>query len=135
MGRGVVRIIGSIGLQQLTDLDLGAAMTFPVGWYVVTKAWANKYPHTLVAFLAALRQGQQIADTDRLAVEKAMEQLPSPYNVPAVIAAIMSVETYPLDTTPDIDTGRIQRVADAMYRFHLLTSPFQTGPMLGSPKG
>lgn len=127
--------VASYGLQQLTDLDQGATMTFPVGWYVATKAWAKRYPHTLAAFLDALRQGQQIADTDRLAVQTAMEQLPSPYAVPPMIAAIMSVETYPLDTTPDIDPTRIQRVADAMYRFHLLTSPFQTGSMLGSPNG
>ena len=45
----------SMGLQELADLDQGATASFPVGWYVVTKAWAKKYPRTLAAFLDALR--------------------------------------------------------------------------------
>jgi NitT/TauT family transport system substrate-binding protein len=123
--------VASFGLQQLADLDQGAAMSFPVGWYVVTRQWAQKYPHTLAAFLDALKQGQQIADTDRGAVEKAMESLPGPYAVPSMIASIMSLETYPLDTAPGIDAVRVQRVAEAMYQFHLLTTPFKTSSMLG----
>ena len=31
-----------MGLQELCDLDQGATANFPVGWYVVTKAWAKK---------------------------------------------------------------------------------------------
>ena len=58
-------------LGEIVDLDQGATTNFPVGWYVVTKAWAKKYPHTLAAFLDALRQGQEIADADRAAVEQA----------------------------------------------------------------
>jgi NitT/TauT family transport system substrate-binding protein len=119
------------GLQELTDLDQGATADFPVGWYVVTKAWAKKYPNTLAAFLDALRQGQQIADTDRSAVEQAMEKLPSPYTVPRPIAAVMSLETYPLNVTPDIDLSRVQRVADAMYRLGMLSQSFQVSSMLG----
>ena len=119
------------GLQELTDLDQGATADFPVGWYVVTKAWAKKYPNTLAAFLDALRQGQQIADTDRAAVEQAMENLPSPYTVPRPIAAVMSLENYPLNVAPDIDLSRVQRVADAMYQFGMLTQPFQVRSMLG----
>lgn len=119
------------GLQELADLDQGATADFPVGWYVVTKAWAKKYPNTLAAFLDALRQGQQIADTDRAAVEQAMEELPSPYEVPPPIAAVMSLETYPLNVAPGIDLSRVQRVADAMYEFGMLTQPFGVRSMLG----
>jgi NitT/TauT family transport system substrate-binding protein len=119
------------GLQELIDLDQGATADFPVGWYVVTKTWAKKYPNTLEAFLDALRQGQQIADTDRAAVEQAMEELPVPYSVPRPIAAVMSLESYPLNVAPDIDLSRVQRVADAMYQFGMLTQPFQVRSMLG----
>jgi NitT/TauT family transport system substrate-binding protein len=118
------------GLQELADLDQGATTSFPVGWYVVTKAWAKKYPHTLAAFLDALRQGQEIADTDRSAVEQAMEKLPAPYTVAPPIAAVMSLENYPLSVSPDIDPSRVQRVADAMYQFHMLGQPFQVKSML-----
>lgn len=115
------------GLAQLTDLDQGATTNFPVGWYVVTKAWAKKYPHTLAAFLAALRQGQQIADTDRAAVEQAMEKLPPPYTVPPAIAGVMSLDSYPVG----ISLPTVQRVADTMYQFQMLDQPFRVSSMLG----
>ena len=121
----------SMGLRELCDLDQGATANFPVGWYVVTKAWAKKYPRTMEAFLTALRAGQEIADTRRNAVEQAMEKLPFPYTVPPPIAAVMSLETYPLTTTPDIDRSRVQRVADEMYQFRMLAQPFHVSSMLG----
>jgi NitT/TauT family transport system substrate-binding protein len=120
----------SMGLHELCDLDQGATANFPVGWYVVTKAWAKKYPRTMAAFLIALREGQQIADTRRNAVEQAMEKLPFPYTVPPAIAAVMSLETYPLSIAPDIDRSRVQRVAEEMYQFGMLTRPFQVSSML-----
>src|ERR671930_334738 len=101
-----------MGLQVLCDLDQGATANFPVGWYVVTKAWAKKYPRTLAAFLYALRQGQQIADTHRPAVEQAMVNLPPPNMLPPQIAAVMTLETYPLNIAPNIDRPRVPRVAD-----------------------
>ena len=121
----------SMGLAELCDLDQGATQGFPVGWYVTTKAWAKKYPRTLAAFLDALRQGQQIADTQRTAVEQAMEKLPSPYTVPPVIASVMSLESYPLNVAPDIDRSRVQRVANEMYQFQMLSQPFRVSSMLG----
>jgi len=121
----------SLGLQELCDLDQGATANFPVGWYVVTKAWAKKYPQTMAAFLQALQEGQEIADTRRNVVEQAMEKLPFPYTVPPTIAAVMSLETYPLSVAPDIDRSRVQRVADEMYQFRMLASPFHVNSMLG----
>ncbi len=121
----------SMGLQELTDLDQGATADFPVGWYVATKAWAKKYPQTLAAFLYALRAGQQIADGSRTAVEQAMEKLSAPFTVSPTIAAVMSIETYPLNIAPNIDLRRVQRVADEMYQFKMLSQPFQVSTMLG----
>ena len=118
------------GFQEVADLDQGATTSFPVGWYMVTKTWAKKYPRTLGAFLDALKQGQEIADTDRSAVEQAMEKLPFPYTVAAPIAAVMSLENYPLSVAPEIDLSRVQRVAEAMYQFHMLAQTFQVSSML-----
>ena len=95
------------------------------------KAWAKKNPHTMAAFLDALQQGQQIADTRRNAVEQAMEKLPSPYTVPPTIASVMSLESYPLSIAPDIDLSRVQRVANEMYHFQMLSRPFHVSSMLG----
>jgi ABC-type nitrate/sulfonate/bicarbonate transport system substrate-binding protein len=121
----------SMGLAELSDLDQGATENFPVGWYVATKTWAKKYPRTLQAFLTALQAGQQLADSHRNIVEKAMERLPAPYTVTPVIASVMTLETYPLSVAPDIDLLRVQRVADEMFQFHMLSKKFKVSTMLG----
>ena len=62
------------GIQELADLDQGFTQGFPIQGYAVTQAWAQKYPNTPKAFTTALSQGQEIADTNRAAVEKAVEK-------------------------------------------------------------
>ena len=113
------------GLQQavggvpLVDLDQGATTGFPVAGYVVTKQWAQKYPHTLAAFYQALEEGQQIADTSRAAVETAMEDVPAPYGVSKVTAAVMALDDYPVSTGPvgSVNKVRLQRVVNVMQQF------------------
>jgi NitT/TauT family transport system substrate-binding protein len=53
-----------VHVTQLTALDEGSTVDFPIQGYAVTQAWADKYPHTLAAFLRVLSQGQEIADTE-----------------------------------------------------------------------
>ena len=63
------------GAVKLADLNQGATEQFPIQGYVVTKSWAGHNPGTLRAFITALAQGQEIADTSRRAVEQAMETI------------------------------------------------------------
>jgi NitT/TauT family transport system substrate-binding protein len=116
------------GAVPLADLNQGATTDFPVEGYVVTKQWASQNPHTLQRFLAALSAGQEIADTDRAAVEKAFEDLPNPPDgqVTSDIAAVMALDTYPIG----IDPTRLQRVANVMYQFGLLSSQYNVSNML-----
>jgi NitT/TauT family transport system substrate-binding protein len=116
------------GAVPLADLNQGATANFPVEGYVVTKHWAAQNPNTLKRFLAALEVGQEIADTDRAAVEQAFESINGPANgqVTPGIAAVMALDTYPIG----IDATRIQRVADVMHQFGLLTSSFNVSSML-----
>jgi NitT/TauT family transport system substrate-binding protein len=118
----------SDGAVPLADLNQGATTDFPIEGYVVTKAWAQQNPNTLKRFLAALSAGQEIADTDRAAVEKAFEDLKGAPNgqVPASIAAVMALDTYPIG----IDQTRLQRVANVMFQFGLLSSPYNVSKML-----
>jgi NitT/TauT family transport system substrate-binding protein len=121
----------SLGAVTLADLNQGATQDFPIEGYVVTKSWANKYPNTLKRFLAALEQGQEIADTNRSAVEKAFEALKGNGNgqVPPTIAAVMALNSYPIG----IDPVRLQRVSDVMFQFGLLPGfkkPFNIDQML-----
>jgi NitT/TauT family transport system substrate-binding protein len=125
----------SQGFVPLVDLDQGATQQFPIEGYVVTKQWAQAHPNTLSRFLAALEQGQKIADTDRAAVEKAFEDIQSTQKgvpsaafgqVPPEIASVMTLNTYPIG----VDQTRIQRVANVMQQFGLLPSPFNVSSMI-----
>jgi NitT/TauT family transport system substrate-binding protein len=115
----------SIGAEPIADLDSGATQSLPISGYVVTKAWAHRYPHTLAAIERALVQAQRIADTDPSAVEKAM----STYSlgVTPTAAAVMAEPDFPLDT----DTVLIQRIADLMQQFGLLQQYFNVSQMIG----
>ena len=58
--------------MQLADFDQGSLQNFPIGTIVGSAQWVKANPDTIAAFLRAYDQGQQIADTDRGAVEKAL---------------------------------------------------------------
>jgi NitT/TauT family transport system substrate-binding protein len=119
------------GLQEVADLNQGATQNFPVEGYVVSKQWATQNPNTLHRFLAALEAGQDIADTNRAAVEQAFESLKSPQDgqVAPQIAAVMSLNTYPIG----LDPTRLQRVSNVMFQFNLepgRSKPFNVNSML-----
>lgn len=104
----------SLGAARLADLDQGATAAFPVQGCAVTRQWAALHPQTLAAFRAAFEQGQEIADTNRTAVEQSMAALPSPLGLSRTTAAVMAVDSYPVGP---VDAVRIQRVADVMREF------------------
>jgi NitT/TauT family transport system substrate-binding protein len=116
------------GIQELADLDQGSTSDFPIQGYAVTQAWAKQNPNTLKAFTTALSQGQQIADTNRAAVEAAVEHY---LGIGKQTAAFISLPTFPLG----VDRVRLQRVVSAMLRFGLLPSrdsSFKVTSMIGS---
>jgi NitT/TauT family transport system substrate-binding protein len=117
----------AMALSQLADLDQGATVAFPVQGCAVTRQWAAQHPAELAAFRAAFEQGQEIADTNRAAVDQAMESLPTPLGVTPVTAAVMALDSYP---TGPVDVVRIQRVADVMRQF-LGFPVFNVGSMVG----
>jgi NitT/TauT family transport system substrate-binding protein len=104
----------SLGATLLADLDQGATSSFPVQGCAVTRQWAAQHPLTLAAFRAAFEQGQEIADTDRAAVQQAMESLPAPLGLTKLTASVISLDNYPVGP---VDPARIQRVADVMRQF------------------
>jgi NitT/TauT family transport system substrate-binding protein len=104
----------SMGVTVLADLDVGATSAFPVQGCAVTRQWAALHPGTLTAFRAAFEQGQEIADTNRTAVEQAMEALPKPLGLTRETAAVIALDNYPVGP---VDPVRVQRVADVMRQF------------------
>jgi NitT/TauT family transport system substrate-binding protein len=118
------------GLEELADLDQGATANFPVQGVAVTQAWAQRYPNTLKAFVTALNEGQEIADTDRPAVEKAIEKF---LQLPAQVASLVALPTYPIG----VDPTRLQRVVNAMVQFGILPksdSSFRISSMIENPR-
>jgi NitT/TauT family transport system substrate-binding protein len=122
----------SYGAVPLADLNQGATTSFPVEGYVATKQWAKQHPRTLAAFYQALEEGQQIADTNRAAVEQAMEQLPAPLGLSRETAALMSVDEYPVSSGPvgTVDKVRLQRVVNVMQQFLGFDQNFNIDSML-----
>ena len=104
----------SMGVTLLADLDAGATSAFPVQGCAVTRQWAALHPGTLTAFRAAFEQGQEIADTNRTAVEQAMEALPKPLGLTRDTAAVIALDNYPVGP---VDPVRVQRVANVMRQF------------------
>jgi ABC-type nitrate/sulfonate/bicarbonate transport system substrate-binding protein len=107
------------GVVPLADLNQGATTAFPIAGYVVTKQWAAKYPHTLAAFYKAIEEGQQIADTNRADVEKAMMDIPAPFGVSRQTAAVLALDSYPVSDGPvgSVDKIRLERVVNVMQQF------------------
>jgi NitT/TauT family transport system substrate-binding protein len=115
----------SLGATVLSDMNQGATLNFPILGYVVTKPWAQAHPQTLRAFLTALEEGQQIADTNRGEVEQAMEAFTG---TKPIIADVMAFNTYPIG----IDQVRLQRIPDVMLQFGILSKAFNISQMLHS---
>ncbi len=99
------------GDKTLADLDEGAMTSFPIQGYAVTPQWAKQNPNTLKAFTTALDEGQEIADTNRAAVEQALEA--APLHIPPLDAAVISLPQFPVGISPT----RIQRVMTDMIQF------------------
>jgi NitT/TauT family transport system substrate-binding protein len=107
------------GTVVLADLDEGGTTDFPIQGVAVTQAWARANPNTLAAFERAYAQGQELADTDRAAVESAVEKF---LGLPPLAASLISLPNFPTG----VDAVRLQRLVDAMVRFGLLSKQYST---------
>jgi NitT/TauT family transport system substrate-binding protein len=107
------------GALQLADFNAGSLQNFPIGCVIGTTKWIKAHPNTVAAFLRAFQQGQQVADTNRNAVEQAL--LRNKVAATQVIAATMTIDSYPLT----MDVPAMQRVPDAMYEFGLMPATFK----------
>jgi len=112
------------GAVPIADFNQGSLQNFPIGTVVGSASWVQSHPKTVGAFLRAYQEGQQVADTDRAAVEKALVA-----HVPGLTqetAATMTLDTYPLV----MDVPVMQRVSDAMYEFGVINKPYDLTKMI-----
>ena len=124
---------GDDGDQVLVDLDQGTTLDFPIDGYVATRSWAEKNPRTAAAFVRAIEEGQEIADTQRQVAQAAMAKSD---DLPAWVAGVMMMPDFP---TGPVDVSRIQRVAITMLQFGVLgrkySSQVQQGSLIRSMVG
>jgi NitT/TauT family transport system substrate-binding protein len=127
----------TIGAMTLADFDQGSLQNFPIGAYIGSTQWVQSHPNTVAAFLRALEEGQQVADTNRAAVESALmdkANLTANYAATPLQAATMTLDTYPLQ----MDIPAMQRVSDAMFEFGLeagLAKPYPVTSMIQPEPG
>jgi NitT/TauT family transport system substrate-binding protein len=114
------------GAIRLADFDQGSLQNFPIGCVIGDTKWIQQHPNTVAAFLRAFKQGQQIADTDRGAVEQAL--IKNHAAPDAMTAATMTLDTYPLV----MDVPEMQRVPDAMFQFGIISKRFDITSMIQS---
>jgi NitT/TauT family transport system substrate-binding protein len=101
-----------VGAVPLADFDQGSMENFPFTGYIGTTQWVRTHASTVAAFLRALSEGQELADTDREAVESAMEKYTG---ITPLVADNMSIDSYPLA----MDLPELQRVPDSMFQYGL----------------
>jgi NitT/TauT family transport system substrate-binding protein len=115
-----------VGAVPLADFDQGSLQNFPFTGYIGTTQWVDSHPSTVAAFLRGLGEGQELADTDRAAVEAAMEKYTG---ITPLVADTMSIDNYPLQ----LDVPQLQRVPDSMFQYGLTPgakSPYQITNMI-----
>lgn len=116
------------GAVQIADFDQGPVRNFPFTGYIGAASWVRTHPNTVAAFNRALVKAQQVADTNRKALERAMETYTG---LQPVIADTMPYDVYPLS----LADAELQRVSNAMFEFGLtpnLKQPYQMTGMTGS---
>ena len=106
------------GDQELADLDQGATVNFPIDGYMATQAWTRQHPKTAAAFVRAIEEGQTLANNDPTAVRAAMAV--SDQLAPTV-TAVMALPGFPVGS---VDERRIQRTAEAMLQFGMLSQQY-----------
>jgi NitT/TauT family transport system substrate-binding protein len=115
-----------VGAVPLADFDQGSLQDFPFTGYIGTTQWVRAHPAEVAAFLRALGEGQELGDTDRAAVEAAMEKYTS---ITPLVADTMAIDSYPLA----MDLPQLQRVPDSMFQYGLTPgakSPYQISNMI-----
>lgn len=114
----------STGFGAISVLDAASGPTegLPIAGVGMTRQFAEQNPNTVAAFQRALDKAQAEM-ADRSIVEST---LPIYSQITPETAALLNLGTWP--TT--LDAVRLQRVADLMREFGVLTEPLDVAPMI-----
>jgi NitT/TauT family transport system substrate-binding protein len=107
------------GERVLADLDQGATRNFPIDGYVATQAWASKNPATAAAFVRAIEEGQEVADSNPIAVQQAISRW---YSLSSKVTGVMALPDFPTD--PVVDATPLLRLTAVMLNLDMFTQNY-----------
>lgn len=111
------------GLQTLSSTTVGVTGDFPQSGYVCSRSWARRNADALAAFVGALSQANELANSRPSAV---VDVLPSYTGIKPDVATLMAQGSYPTTLSPI----RLQRVADLMFHTHELPARLDIRTMM-----
>lgn len=121
----------TLSVTVVADRATGPMHDFPVAGYVGLTAFTNDNPKTVAGFQRAIRHGQEdVADAQTL--EKTLLAYTGiDANTAKNVVATVKAGVFPTS----LDKTNIQRVADLMKKYGILTTRFDVGPMIYTAPG
>ncbi|NUR86917.1 MAG: ABC transporter substrate-binding protein [Nonomuraea sp.] len=117
-----------LGATQVIDTMDGPTAGVPIDGWGVTEDWLAKYPKTAAALHRALAKGQQIASTDRAAINAV---IPSYTQIKAEAAEKMHLGKFSMD----VDKAALQKLADLLVGYGYLKNKVDAGTLLATGVG
>ncbi|GGL31833.1 ABC transporter substrate-binding protein [Planomonospora parontospora] len=114
-----------LGATLLIDTLSGPTEGLPLDGWASTDDWIAKHPKTAAAFQRAIGKAQQIAASDRQALNKV---IPTFTQIPADVAATMAMGTFSTSLNPT----RVQRVADLLSEFAITKNKVDAASLLAA---
>ncbi|MGW4476150.1 ABC transporter substrate-binding protein [Nonomuraea sp. NPDC004354] len=101
------------GAVEIIDTTSGPTAGLPLDAWGVSEDWLAKNPKTAAAFHRALAKAQQIAATDRAAVDAVV---PTYTQIPAEVASAMKLGQF----STEVDKAGFQKLADLLHGYGYL---------------
>lgn len=114
----------SAGAQVVFDMCSGPTATLPLSGYIATSAWADKNPQAVQRFQQAISEAQQVADTNRQEVQKAL--LSYVTGLTPQEAGTLTLDDFPTSA----DAVQLNRVSDLMEEAGLEKKPLQASALI-----
>jgi NitT/TauT family transport system substrate-binding protein len=111
-----------LGVVVVADRATGPVADFPIAGYVTSAKFAQTDPRTVAAFQRAMTKGQSDM-ADRQTLEKTLLAYSG---IEPTIAKLVVAGVFP----GSVDKTRLQRVADLMQTYGILTEKFDVGPVV-----
>ncbi|MEV4012827.1 ABC transporter substrate-binding protein [Nonomuraea angiospora] len=116
------------GATQIIDTTDGVTAGVPIDGWGVTQEWLAKNPKTAAAFHRALAKAQQIAGSDRKAID---EVVPTYTQIPADAAAAMTLGKFSMEA----DKAGVQKLADLLHGYGYLKTKVDVAQLFAPVSG